>query len=468
MIMNSAQLVGYHSEWNLVCPGGFDYQRMAQERGKLCWDRVKNVSGIDLELDFDHPLLKPVPSFLDMLLRAHRLRFGREKPFILLVAEKDTLDKVPENINVVKFLNRMEGVGAALTCPEELEKQGDHVTYLGQVATVIFLDMNNEVLLKIGQKQDIEPLLTGIKKGIVVNPRGLTPLSAKGIFEAVTGEVRSLLSPCTVRHTPWTRQFYPRKTTGPQEESISDLVAWVREHWQEIVLKPVYGHSGRGIFVGSQSGSRDEDIQTALEAEPYIVQSFIPKNLWAEKYPWLDLKNEKVILKQWQTDFRCLITDAGLIGFAARFGGIPTNVGSGGGNQSVAILKSNVQVKDAVNRINDAIMGLDYATVMEIQRETDQKGLELGHSYLKGPTPITLRPRIITRNHLVALQEYSANLWGDLLKLEKMWIERKLDHVVELDDDQAKISRMQPWEGSQALIASDGLFSFGADLINDK
>ena len=136
--------------------------------------------------------------------------------------------------------------------------------------------------------------------------------------------------------------------------------------------------------------------------------------------------------------------------------------------RALPFLNPMIQVKDAVNRINDAIMGLDYATVMEIQRETDQKGLELGHSYLKGPTPITLRPRIITRNHLVALQEYSANLWGDLLKLEKMWIERKLDHVVELDDDQAKISRMQPWGGSQALIASDGLFSFGADLINEK
>ena len=225
--MNPAQLIGYHSEWNLVCPGGFDYQRMAQERGQLCWDRVKSISGIDIELDFDHPLLNPVPSFVDMLLRAHRLRFGREKPFVVLVAEKDTLDKVPENINVVQFLNRMEGVGAALTCPEELEKQGDHVTYLGQAATVIFLDMNNEVLLKIGQKRDIEPLLTGIKKGIVVNPRGLTPLGAKGVFETVTGELRSFLTPCTVKHTPWTRQFFPRKTTGPQGESISDLVEWV-------------------------------------------------------------------------------------------------------------------------------------------------------------------------------------------------------------------------------------------------
>jgi hypothetical protein len=41
--MNPDQLVGYHSEWNLVCPGGCDYQRMAQERGKLCWNRRKAV-----------------------------------------------------------------------------------------------------------------------------------------------------------------------------------------------------------------------------------------------------------------------------------------------------------------------------------------------------------------------------------------------------------------------------------------
>ena len=464
--MNPDQLIGYHSEWNLVCPGGYDYQRMAQERGKLCWDRIKHISGIEIELDFDHPLLKPVPSFLDMLLRAHRLRFRREKPFILMVAEKDTLDKVPENINVVKDLNDMEGVKAALTCPEALEKKGNRVRYRGRAATVIFLDMNNDVLLKIGEKEDIEPLLTGIRQGIVVNPRGLNPLGAKGIFEAVTGELSSILSPFTVKHTPWTRQFYPRKTAGPQGESISDLVAWVRDHRQEILLKPVYGYSGRGIFVGPQSDSWDEDVQTALEIEPYIVQAFIPKELWAEAYPWLDQTDEKVILKQWQTDFRCLITDGGLIGFAARFGGIPTNVGSGGGNQSVAVLKSNVQVKNAVNRINEAVIELEYATLMEIQAETDQKGLELGHSYLKGPTPITLRPRIVTQNHLVALQAYSANLWSDLLKLEKMWIQGKLNHVVELDDGQAEIARMQPWGGSQALIASDGLFSFGADLRN--
>jgi hypothetical protein len=188
------------------------------------------------------------------------------------------------------------------------------------------------------------------------------------------------------------------------------------------------------------------------------------KSLWAEEYPWLDIQRKEMVLKEWQTDFRCFIDDTGLIGFLARFGGIPTNVGAGGGNQSIAILKTEISVKEAVGRINQAIMGLGYSTASEIQEEVDEKGLELGHTYLGGPTPTTLRPRIITQNHHAALQEYSAKLWIDLVKLEKMWQEDKLDHVVQMGAGEAEIARMQPWGGSPALVASDGLFSFGAHL----
>jgi hypothetical protein len=455
---------GYHAEWNLGCPGGWEYQRMAQERGKLCWHKVKEISGTDIELIFDHPLLNPVPHILDMLLRAHRKRFPREKPFIVLVAEEETLDKVTENLNVVEYLNRIEGVTAALTSPEQIEQSGEQITYRGREVTTIFLDMNNDTLVRIGARQGIEPLLAGIKKGIVVNPRGMEPVGAKGIFEVVTGELRSLLAPSTVRHTPWTRLFYPRKTTGPDGETIPDMVGWVRDHWEEVILKPVFGYSGKGIFVGPQRLSRDQDIQHALGEEQYIVQSFVPTWLWAEEYPWPEIEGKEIVLKQWQTDFRCLIDDTGLIGFLARFGGIPTNVGAGGGNQSIAILNSELPVREAVCRINEAIIGCGYTAVMEIKNEVDKKGLELGHTYLQGPTPTTLRPRIITQRHLVSLQKYSANLWGDLLKLEKMWWQGDLEHVVRMGEDETGLARMQPWAGSPALVASDGLFSFGAHL----
>jgi len=130
----------------------------------------------------------------------------------------------------------------------------------------------------------------------------------------------------------------------------------------------------------------------------------------------------------------------------------------------VAILKTEIPVKSAVDRINQAIIELEYATVREIQEEVDQKGLELGHTYLQGPTPTTLRPRIITQKHLTALEAYSTFLWKDLILLEKMWQEGSLDCVVQMGKGEMEIARMQFWGGSPALIASDGLFSFGAHL----
>jgi hypothetical protein len=458
---------GYHSEWNLGCPGGWEYQRMAQERGKLCWEKVNKIAKTGIELSFDHPLLNPVPRFLEMLLQVHENKFPQENPFVVLIAEKETLNKITENINVVEYLNRMEGVKAELTCPEELEKKGDRVIYKGQNVTVIFLDFNNDVLIKIGESHDIEALLTGIRSGIVVNPRGMEPAGAKGVYEVVTGELANSLSPTTVNHTPWTRLFYPRKTTGPHGESITDLVGWVRDHWKDIILKPVYGYSGKGIFVGPQRKSRDKDIESALKGEPYIVQSFIPKRLWAEDYPWVDIKKREIILKQWQTDFRCFINDKGLIGFLARFGGIPTNVGSGGGGQSVAILKTEMPIKEAVSQINKVIIEIGYPAVMEIQKAVDKMGLELGHTYLQGPTPTTLRPRIITQNHLNYLQEYSSNLWNDLVKIENMWRNSELNNVILMGEGEAEIARMQPWRGSPALIGSDCLFNFGTELKNE-
>ncbi len=41
-----------------------------------------------------------------------------------------------------------------------------------------------------------------------------------------------------------------------------------------------------------------------------------------------------------------------------------------------------------------------------------------------------------------------------------------MDNVVQMGEGEMEIARMQPWKGSPALIASDGLFSFGADLMN--
>ena len=82
------------------------------------------------------------------------------------------------------------------------------------------MDFNNDTLLKLGRQMDISPVTAAIRQGLVVNPRGMEPVGVKGIFEAITGPFQHLISESTRRRTPWTRVFYPRRTTGPDGEAI--------------------------------------------------------------------------------------------------------------------------------------------------------------------------------------------------------------------------------------------------------
>lgn len=458
--MESKEFVGVHSEWNMGSPGGWDYQRMAQEIGRLAWWNIKKKSGIDIELDFDHPILNPVPNFADLLLSAHRRLYPEEDAVIAVVAEKETLDKVGENIRFVEHLNTLSGVEAILTEPSRLSWRDGRIFVDNKRITLIFLDFNIDVIIRLAERYNLDPLLKAIRAGMVVNPKGMEPLGAKGIFEAITSEYKEEVSEATFRRTPWTRQFYPRSTTGPNGEEISDLIEWTRSNWERIILKPVHGHSGKGIIIGRFEPDKDKGIKDALNSGEYIIQELIPLKLWQEDFPWLDRKKEALFIKPWQTDFRCFITNKGLIGFVTRFGGIPTNVGSGGGVQSTAILLSDIPLKTAVERINNAILELGYDYVYGLQKELDRRSVEIGSVYLLGPIMCTLRPRIITPSHIEQLREYAQHLWDDALKLERLWMEGRLDRYTQIPERQREIAKMAPWEGTEALIASDGLFGF--------
>ncbi len=456
----SGEFLGYHSEWNMGSPGGWDYQRMAQEIGKFSWQKIKQKSGVDIELDFEHPILNPVPAFANLLLEAHRRKFGTEKPFIALLAEEETLQKVGENIRFIQYLNSLPDVSACLMSPDKLELRNNRIFAGENKVTLIFLDFNNNVIVKLKEKYNLRPLFEAIKQGIVINPRGMEPIGAKGVFEAITSEYKNQMSETTLKRTPWTRQFSLRSTAGPEGEKIPDLVKWARENWANIILKPVHGYSGQGIIIGYKESDIDKSVQQALKGGDYIIQPLIPTNLWAEEFPWIDRENKRLFLKTWQTDFRCFVTHRGLIGFVTRFGGIPTNVGSGGGVQGSAILRSKISVNEAIKRINEAILNLGFDFIAQLQEEIDKKSIEMGNVYLLGPIMSTLRPRIITPEHIQELQIYARNLWDDAVKLEALWRTGKLTKYVQISKEEEDIAHLAPWQGSPALIASDGLFCF--------
>ena len=138
---------GYHSEWNLGSPGGWDYQRITQVIGKAVWSALNSITPIRVDLDFDHPLLFPVNGFVKMLLEAHEAREGRNPGLIAVVAEEETLEDVTENINLALRLSTFDGITGVLMGPRELELKKGRICWKGQPVSVVFMDFNSDVLL---------------------------------------------------------------------------------------------------------------------------------------------------------------------------------------------------------------------------------------------------------------------------------------------------------------------------------
>jgi hypothetical protein len=313
------------------------------------------------------------------------------------------------------------------------------------------------------RKHDLTPLLQAVKEHRVINPRGTEPINVKSMFEVMTTPSRNeSFTAETVQRTPWTRQFYPRRTDDINGDPIQDLIEWTRRHWQDLVLKPERGYSGHGVRVGGDGTDADAAIDLALKEGSYIVQQKIPLPLWSEDMPVLT--DNHVHIEIFQTDFRCLMGPGGLFGFLGRYGGVPTNVGSGGGVQPLAVLRSDMQVRDAVNLVNEAIAGLPAAELAEVVHMQEQMALDNKFTYLLGPIKIALRPRILKPEQLAALRQYCSNMWQDCLTLEQMWFEGALDDIIQIEEEELAIARMDPWKGSSAIIASDGLFNFGANV----
>ena len=452
---------GYHSEWNLGSPGGWDYQRLTQVIGKAVWEQINRINPTKVILDFDHPYFSPVDGLVNILIEAHRARSGGNSGLIAVVAEEETLADVTENINLAKRLDAIDGISGRLCAPHELELKDGDVCLQGQPVSVIFMDFNTDVLMALHRKQNLSPVLQAVKEHRVINPRGTEPFNVKSMFEVMTGAFKDRFHSEIVQRTPWTRQFYQRQTEGPNGETINDLMEWTRSHWNDLVLKPERGYSGHGVRVGVVNDDIEEAINLALTEGDYIVQEKIPLALWAEQIP--NVNNEKIHLKQYQTDFRCLMGNAGLVGFVGRYGGVPTNVGSGGGFQPLAILGSDMSVRDAVDRINDTIMNMDVGDLLEVIGNQKKMAMDCDFTYLLGPVKIALRPRVITTRQIEALKDYGRKMWEDCLTLEKMWHAGQLDHFINIEEEELEIARMNPWRGSAAIIASDGLFGFGAE-----
>ncbi len=230
------------------------------------------------------------PGVAHALLDAHRQWSGsREAPRIAIVDWSD----VPTRSEFVLFRDFFTRTGfeCVIADPREMEYRngklfaGDlHVTLIYKRVLI------DELVKECGLHHDV---VRAVRENAVcmVNPFRCKLLHKKASL-AVIGDERNagLFSEVERRavamHVPWTRVVAERSTEFDGDRI--DLLPWMAENRERLVLKPNDDYGGRGIVLGwTVSNEKWQDaIRDALD-NPYIVQQRV--TIPEEAFPsWVD------------------------------------------------------------------------------------------------------------------------------------------------------------------------------------
>ena len=230
------------------------------------------------------------PGVEHTLLDSYRQWSGsRDAPRIAIVDWSD----VPTQSEFILFRDffKQNGLQCVIVDPREMEYRngklfaGDlHVTLIYKRVLI------DELVKECGLEHDV---VRAVRERAVcmVNPFRCKLLHKKASL-AVIGDERNahLFSDEEKRavgmHVPWTRVVAERKTEFGGEQI--DLLPWMADNRERLVLKPNDDYGGRGIVLGwSVSAERwSEAIRNAVD-EPYIVQQRV--EIPEEPFPaWID------------------------------------------------------------------------------------------------------------------------------------------------------------------------------------
>lgn len=239
--------------------------------------------------------LRPLPArpgILHALLAAYQEWCGRrELPRIAILDWRE----VPTYSEFLLFQEyfRRHGLECVIADPREVEYRGGklwagdfHVTLICKRVLI------SELLDRCGPDNVV---VRAVRDGAVcmVNPFRCKVLYKKASF-AVLGDERNagLFSDgeraAIAAHIPWTRVVEERKTQHGGCDV--DLIPFILENRERLVLKPNDDYGGHGIVLGwtVDGATWEQAVRTAL-TEPYVVQERV--NLPSEPYPsWSDGK----------------------------------------------------------------------------------------------------------------------------------------------------------------------------------
>ena len=237
--------------------------------------------------------LRPLPTrpnVLHALLAAYRQWSGRrELPVIGILDWKE----VPTMSEFVLYRDFCAGLGlrAVIADVRDCELKGGKLIAAG---TAIDLIYKRVLISELIEREGMEhPIVRAVRSNAVcmVNPFRCKILHKKASLAVLSDEKSApLFSPeqqaAIAEHIPWTRVVEERKTTFGGKPI--DLLPWMADHREQLVLKPNDDYGGAGIVLGWEVDDQAwaAAITQALAA-PHIVQQRI--TLPEEDFPsWAD------------------------------------------------------------------------------------------------------------------------------------------------------------------------------------
>jgi hypothetical protein len=272
-----------------------------------------------------------LPLLIETLLDAYRQRRSTrpdlpERPRLALVDRPDS-PSVPE-FRIVCTAARAKGVDAVHATTEELAYDGSVLRVGGEPVQLVY----RRVLIDDLEEGD---LTAATRDGsvCVVNPARARVANNKKLFALLDDPRFSHLvtkqeAEVIAETIPWTRILRPGRVT--YGNWVVDLLEFVSDNRQRLVLKPASEYGGQGVSLGIETEPADWDRMIVEHAErgDYIVQEYVP--VPEEMFPTVEEGHVQMRLKRFNIN---------PFGIGGRYAGMITrisdraviNVSAGGG-----------------------------------------------------------------------------------------------------------------------------------------
>src|SRR5918992_749505 len=248
-------------------------------------------------------------------------------PMLLALVDVETSPSVPE-FRIICEAARRSGIEALHGTVDELSYDGSLLRLQGEPVHLVYRRALLEDLSEgdlIAAARDRRAAVVNPFRARVANNKKLFALLQDPRFAHLVGEKEAQVIAETI---PWTRVLRPGRTS--YGEWVVDLLAFVSDNRERLVLKPASDYGGHGVALGIETPQADWDalVETHVGESDFVVQEYVP--VPEEMFPTVEGGHVQMRLKRFNIN---------PFGIGGRYAGMITrisdraviNVSAGGG-----------------------------------------------------------------------------------------------------------------------------------------